>query len=77
MVAYGIERGELDAGAAAPGMLTAQLASMLLGCVTVYGALFAFGSALYGRSGAGAAFGVVAALAALGLFWLWRRTRAS
>ncbi|MFN4081121.1 MAG: sodium:solute symporter family protein [Saprospiraceae bacterium] len=77
VVAYGIESGELDGRDAAPGKLTAQLASMLLGCITVYGALFSVGSALYGRWAAVAAFGGVAALAALGLLGLWRRTRAS
>lgn len=75
VVVYGIEKGELSAEDAAPGKLTAQLASMLLGCVAVYGVLFATGSVLYGRWTMSAGFGVLATLATAGMFALWRRAK--
>jgi Na+/proline symporter len=48
--------------------LPAALACWFLGCVVVYGALFATGFAIYGRVGVALGLAVVAVLAAVGLF---------
>ena len=52
----------------APGSLAAGLAAWGLGCVTVYAVLFGTGMALYGNPGGAIGFGLVAAVAAVGLF---------
>ncbi|MFQ5690897.1 MAG: sodium:solute symporter family protein [Gemmatimonadota bacterium] len=53
---------------AAAGSLGAGLLAWFLGCASVYGALFATGYFLYGRSGLGTLCAAVALLAGLGLF---------
>lgn len=58
---------------ASPTRLPQALLSMSLGCVAVYGALFATGRALYGHTGSALALAVLAVAAALGVVELWRR----
>jgi hypothetical protein len=48
--------------------VTAAFLCWFLGCVVVYGALFATGSLLYGRMAPGLAYAAVAAAAGLWLF---------
>jgi Na+/proline symporter len=52
-----------------------KLACAGTGCAAVYAALFATGSALYGRALPAVALALLAALAAAGVFGLWRRLR--
>ncbi len=61
-------RGVVTAGEPARGSLSAGFAAWGLGCVTVYGALFATGMALYGRAAGALVFAALAAGAAYGLF---------
>lgn len=53
--------------------LPVGIACMALGCVAVYSALFATGSALYGRTGPALALGAAAAAAAFAIRALWSR----
>jgi Na+/proline symporter len=55
--------------------LTAALACWFFGCITVYGALFATGYALYGRLTLALICGAAAVLAAIGLFRTLPRVR--
>ncbi len=60
---------------AARPQLALKLGCALGGCGAVYAALFATGSALYGRRAAAAALTALAALCGLAVAHLWRRVR--
>jgi len=70
------ERAEAEGAPLPAGLarLPVGIACMALGCIAVYSALFATGSALYGRTGPALALGVVAAGTALAIRALWARS---
>ena len=71
---HAADEGGLPADAHGDGAgLPAGVLCMLLGCVAVYGALFATGYCIYGRYALAAGLGGVAVVAAGGLGILWRR----
>ena len=61
-------RSAVDTAGHAPGSASAAFLAWGLGCLTVYGALFGTGMALYGRPGEAAGFFTVAIVAGMGLF---------
>lgn len=60
---------------AEPGQLPLEIACMIIGCLTVYGALFAMGFWLYGQAGAATASTVVAMGGAYFLFRVWNKLK--
>lgn len=58
-----------------PGQLPLEIACMVIGCLTVYGTLFAMGYWLYGQAGPATASTLVAAGGAFFLFRVWGRLR--
>lgn len=60
-------------GYSAPGEFTAALLCIFLGCFTVYGALFAVGSFIYGNLIAGVSLGVISAASLVCIFKLLPR----
>ena len=57
------------------GQLPLELLGMVLGCITVYAALFATGFWIYGQFSNAVVVTMVAGLGALGLFQIWSRIR--
>ena len=73
----GLRRSAAAAGDPLPegiGELPAGLACAALGCVAVYGALFATGLAIYGRTAQALALAALAAAAAFAIRALWSRS---
>lgn len=73
IVKRGIAEGQLEHGALEAGKLPTQILCMLIGCFTVYGALFSVGYLLYGNLAAAATSAAVAALGGWYLFRTWRK----
>ncbi len=72
-----VRRSAAAAGEPLPGgiaELPAGIACMALGCVAVYSALFATGSALYGRRAPALALALLALAAALAIRSIWSRS---
>lgn len=69
-------QGELQEADTTLGTLPLQLLCMLIGCFTVYGALFATGYFLYGNLTASLIAALIAAAGGWLLFKLWRRVNA-
>lgn len=53
------------------GQLPLELFGMLLGCVAIYGTLFATGFFIYGRMGGGLLMGAMAVACIVGIFKIW------
>ncbi|MCO6487847.1 MAG: Na+:solute symporter [Phaeodactylibacter sp.] len=72
-----IERAQAEGIAleAEPGQLPLEIACMVIGCLTVYGTLFAMGYWLYGQAGPATASTLVAAGGAYFLFRVWDRLK--
>jgi hypothetical protein len=68
-------RAAVTIGVSQPDSLTAGVACWFLGCVVVYGALFATGFGLYGRWGLALGLAAAAALGAAALFRILPRVR--
>jgi Na+/proline symporter len=66
-------RGFASEGAEVGMPVSRGLLQAFFGCVAVYGALMATGSALYGNHGTAMALGGVAATATLGVLWIHRQ----
>ncbi|MCC7246820.1 MAG: Na+:solute symporter [Saprospiraceae bacterium] len=73
VIEAGQRSGDLSSGDIATGQLPLQILCMLIGCVTVYAALFATGYLLYGNMMAGLIAGLVAAAGGWLLFRFWGR----
>jgi Na+/proline symporter len=72
VVARGLETGALRPEEISAGVLPRQILSMLIGCLTVYGALFSTGYLLYGNYPAAAAAAALALAGGWLLFRWWR-----
>jgi Na+/proline symporter len=66
-------RGFVSEGAEGGMPVSRGLLQAFFGCVAVYGALMATGSALYGNHGTAMALGGMAATATLGVLWIHRQ----
>ncbi len=55
------------------GQLPLEITCMLIGCLTVYGALFGTGYWIYGKTGLAAIYTAVAVLGGIFLFRVWKR----
>jgi SSS family solute:Na+ symporter len=72
VVERGLKEGTLTEGEISSGVLPRQVLSMSIGCLTVYGALFATGYVLYGNYLSAAVAGAMAVGGGLLLFKWWR-----
>lgn len=72
VVTHGLETGALRPEEISAGVLPRQVLSMLIGCLTVYGALFSTGYFLYGNYLAAAAAAALALTGGWLLFRWWR-----
>ena len=66
-------RNPLGRGMLSSGVLPTGIACMFLGCLAVYGALFATGSYIYGNHPVGALLTALAVISTLMLVRMWGR----
>jgi Na+/proline symporter len=69
---YAAQQGEVEL-AEARWDVPAGILCMLLGCLTVYAALFSVGSFLYGRPVLGSSLAILAAGSLVAVMYLWRK----
>ena len=62
-----------SANATTSGDFPLQVLGMFIGCITVYAALFATGSLIYGNMTLGLSLATVAAVGSIGIFTIWKR----
>ena len=73
-----VRRRAADQGVALPqgkGQLPLEISCMLIGCLTVYSALFSTGYWIYGKTGTALIFTVLTALGGLFLFSVWNKLK--
>lgn len=70
-----LSEGEIVASDITVGKLPLEIASMLIGCITVYAALFGTGFWIYGNVGSAVIATVVAVLGTVILFRVWSQIR--
>jgi SSS family solute:Na+ symporter len=70
---HAAEHGAAELAQEARWEVPAGIACMLLGCVTVYGALFSAGAFLYGRVWEGTGLAILSLVGLIAVMWLWRK----
>lgn len=73
VVQKGIQEGSIKSGEVTHGQLPLQVLCMVIGCFTVYGALFALGFWIYGQTMAAVIAGVIAVLGTYFLMKTWNK----
>lgn len=77
VIAQGIKEGSIQAGQVTHGELPLQILCMVIGCFTVYGALFALGFWIYGQTTSALISGVIAVAGTYFLIKTWGKVAGS
>lgn len=77
VIAQGIKEGSIQAGQVTHGELPLQVLCMVIGCFTVYGALFALGFWIYGQTTTALISGVIAVAGTYFLIKTWSKVAGS